>query len=311
MTQIAVTKLPFRADHRRTGLLAFVVGRPDRRAPYAGWKPSPSGSSSTSALNPRLYRRDDDHAPSASDGAVRACSRRASPNASDRGRMLSVVVLMMAVTSASPRNSGCDRAARGLASRALRQLHQRLWLAHRQSGATRDDGRCRRPRQNEPRRCRWTSAPKQLQAAWSAFRDRRESPLAGARSCRAISFLSDADVPARRCSPALTDRARSAHAAEPGPVLARITEGIAFAHNDKRLRGVLIVTAIYNVFALAVYQHDPGDRTRPPASGPRRLGLLATMDGDRRFRRRARAGAFFFFFFFFFRGLTPKWYARA
>ena len=99
----------------------------------------------------------------------------------------------------------------------------------------------------------------------------------------------------------LTIRARHAHAAEPGPVLARIAEGLALARGDKRIRGVLIVTVIYNVFAWPFTSMIPVIGRDRLHLGPEGVGLLATMDGVGAF-----AGALVLALW-----LTPRWYGRA
>nr|WP_249157746.1 MFS transporter [Bradyrhizobium sp. KB893862 SZCCT0404] len=99
----------------------------------------------------------------------------------------------------------------------------------------------------------------------------------------------------------LTIRARIAHDAKPGPVLAGIAEGIAFAHNDKRLRGVLLVTVIYNVFAWPFTSMIPVIGRDRLDLGPEGVGLLTTMDGIGAF-----AGALVLALW-----LTQRWYARA
>ncbi|WP_197489490.1 MFS transporter [Bradyrhizobium sp. DOA1] len=99
----------------------------------------------------------------------------------------------------------------------------------------------------------------------------------------------------------LTIRARAAHAAETRPVLARIAEGLVFARSDKRIRGVLIVTVIYNVFAWPFTSMIPVIGRDRLHLGPEGVGLLATMDGIGAF-----AGALVLALW-----LTPKWYGRA
>ena len=99
----------------------------------------------------------------------------------------------------------------------------------------------------------------------------------------------------------LTIHARAAHAAEPGPVLARIAEGLALARSDKRIRGVLIVTVIYNVFAWPFTSMIPVIGRDRLHLGPEGVGLLATMDGIGAF-----VGALVLALW-----LTPKWYGRA
>ena len=99
----------------------------------------------------------------------------------------------------------------------------------------------------------------------------------------------------------LTVRARAAHAAEPGPVLARIAAGLALARSDKRIRGVLIVTVIYNVFAWPFTSMIPVIGRDRLHLGPEGVGLLATMDGIGAF-----VGALVLALW-----LTPRWYGRA
>lgn len=99
----------------------------------------------------------------------------------------------------------------------------------------------------------------------------------------------------------LTIHARAAHAAEPGPVLTRIAEGLALARSDKRIRGVLIVTVIYNVFAWPFTSMIPVIGRDRLHLGPEGVGLLATMDGIGAF-----VGALVLALW-----LTPKWYGRA
>lgn len=100
---------------------------------------------------------------------------------------------------------------------------------------------------------------------------------------------------------ALTVRARTAHTAEAGPVLARIAEGLALARSNKRIRGVLIVTVIYNVFAWPFTSMIPVLGRDRLHLGPEGVGLLATMDGIGAF-----AGALVLALW-----LTPRWYGRA
>jgi len=99
----------------------------------------------------------------------------------------------------------------------------------------------------------------------------------------------------------LTIRARAAHATTPGPVLAGIAEGITFTHNDKRLRGVLLVTVIYNVFAWPFTSMIPVIGRDRLYLGPEGVGLLTTMDGIGAF-----VGALVLALW-----LTQGWYARA
>ncbi|PDT85986.1 hypothetical protein CO669_30475 [Bradyrhizobium sp. Y36] len=99
----------------------------------------------------------------------------------------------------------------------------------------------------------------------------------------------------------LTIRAHHAHAVQAGPVLARIAEGLALARSDKRIRGVLIVTIIYNVFAWPFTSMIPVIGRDRLHLGPEGVGLLATMDGIGAF-----AGALVLALW-----LTPRWYGRA
>jgi MFS family permease len=99
----------------------------------------------------------------------------------------------------------------------------------------------------------------------------------------------------------LTIHVRTAHASEPGPVLARIADGLAWARSDKRLRGVLIVTVIYNVFAWPFTSMIPVIGRDRLHLGPEGVGLLATMEGIGAF-----AGALALAVW-----LTPRWYGRA
>ena len=99
----------------------------------------------------------------------------------------------------------------------------------------------------------------------------------------------------------LTVRAHHAHAVQTGPVLARIAEGLALARSDKRIRGVLIVTIIYNVFAWPFTSMIPVIGRDRLHLGPEGVGLLATMDGIGAF-----AGALVLALW-----LTPRWYGRA
>jgi MFS family permease len=99
----------------------------------------------------------------------------------------------------------------------------------------------------------------------------------------------------------LTIHTRTTHAGKPGPVLARIAEGLAWARSDKRLRGVLIVTVTYNVFAWPFTSMIPVIGRDRLHLGPEGVGLLATMDGIGAF-----AGALTIALW-----LTPRWYGRA
>nr|WP_249161210.1 MFS transporter [Bradyrhizobium manausense] len=99
----------------------------------------------------------------------------------------------------------------------------------------------------------------------------------------------------------LTVRAHTAHTTQPGPVLARIAEGIAWAHGNKRVRGVLIVTAIYNVFAWPFTSMIPVIGRDRLHLGPEGVGLLATMDGIGAFVAALVLALW----------LTPNWYGRA
>jgi MFS family permease len=99
----------------------------------------------------------------------------------------------------------------------------------------------------------------------------------------------------------LTIHTRTTHAGKPGPVLARIAEGLAWARDDKRLCGVLIVTVIYNVFAWPFTSMIPVIGRDRLHLGPEGVGLLATMDGIGAF-----AGALVLALW-----LTPRWYGRA
>ena len=99
----------------------------------------------------------------------------------------------------------------------------------------------------------------------------------------------------------LTVRAHAVHTTQPGPVLARIAEGIAWAHGNKRVRGVLIVTAIYNVFAWPFTSMIPVIGRDRLHLGPEGVGLLATMDGIGAFVAALVLALW----------LTPNWYGRA
>ncbi len=86
-----------------------------------------------------------------------------------------------------------------------------------------------------------------------------------------------------------------------GAVLSRMIEGFVLVRGDKRLRGTLIVTIIYNVFGWPFTSMVPvigRDRLGLDPSG---IGLLASMDGIGAFCGALLAAMF----------LRPAWYGRA
>jgi MFS family permease len=75
-------------------------------------------------------------------------------------------------------------------------------------------------------------------------------------------------------------RTRNAHApAAGGSVLAGIAEGLAFVRRDPRLRGVLTVTVIYNIFAWPFTSMVPVIAETNLHLGSAGTGVLASMDG--------------------------------
>lgn len=85
-----------------------------------------------------------------------------------------------------------------------------------------------------------------------------------------------------------------------GAVLTRMIEGFALVRSDKRLRGTLIVTVIFNVFGWPFTSMVPvigHDRLGLDPSG---VGLLASMDGIGAFCGATLAAMF----------LRPAWYGR-
>lgn len=98
----------------------------------------------------------------------------------------------------------------------------------------------------------------------------------------------------------LTVRTRPARSAEPGPVWAGIAEGLALVRSDKRLIGVLIVTVTFNIFGWPFTGMIPVIGRDRLLLGPEGVGLLATVDGVGAF-----AGALLVALW-----LIPKWYGR-
>jgi predicted MFS family arabinose efflux permease len=98
-------------------------------------------------------------------------------------------------------------------------------------------------------------------------------------------------------------RVRYRNAALPigtGAVLSRMRDGFALVRNDKRLRGTLLVTIIFNVFGWPFTSMVPvigHDRLGLDPSG---VGLLASMDGIGAFCGAVLAAMF----------LRPAWYGR-
>lgn len=99
----------------------------------------------------------------------------------------------------------------------------------------------------------------------------------------------------------VTIRSRIPRAAGSGAVLARIAEGLALVRTDKRLIGVLVVTAIYNIFGWPFTGMIPVIGRDRLYLGPEGVGLLATMDGIGAF-----VGAFLAALW-----LIPRWYGQA
>lgn len=63
------------------------------------------------------------------------------------------------------------------------------------------------------------------------------------------------------------------------PVLQRVREGLAFARNDPRLTGVLMITVIYNVFGWPAISMVPVLGKDHLHLGPEGVGLIAGLDG--------------------------------
>ena len=99
----------------------------------------------------------------------------------------------------------------------------------------------------------------------------------------------------------LTIRSRIPRTEGSGAVLARIAEGLALVRTDKRLIGVLVVTVIFNVFGWPFTGMIPVIGRDRLHLGPEGVGLLATMDGIGAF-----AGAMLLALW-----LVPRWYGRA
>ena len=95
---------------------------------------------------------------------------------------------------------------------------------------------------------------------------------------------------------------RSRIAASPGAgaVLARTWEGVAIALADRRLRAILAVTVIFNVFAWPFTSMIPVIGRDQLLLGPEGVGLLTSVDGVGAF-----LGAFVLALW-----LTPGWHAR-
>lgn len=89
-------------------------------------------------------------------------------------------------------------------------------------------------------------------------------------------------------------------AADSASVLQRILEGLAWARGDRRLRGVLTVTVIYNIFGWPATSMIPVLGKDLLQLGPEGVGLLAALDGVGAF-----AGALAIATFG-----RPQWYGR-
>jgi MFS family permease len=85
-----------------------------------------------------------------------------------------------------------------------------------------------------------------------------------------------------------------------GAVLPRMIEGFALVRSDKRLRGTLIVTIVYNVFGWPFTSMVPVIGHDRLGLDPGGVGLLASMDGIGAFCGAMLAAMF----------LRPAWYGR-